>query len=185
MTILLSRLVVAAAFVGGAFIAVIDPAAIDWKTFLPVIAAGFVGLVVLKVSTGAAARADSVLIANRRILNDSLHAIVLNLEELNGRRDKIPTYEMRFEIDRLFRDDLFAFADARDSLKHIFGLSAYAEIMSSFAAGERYLNRVWSASTDGYVDEVLVYIEKALGQFVEAVDAFDRADTAARKETHK
>lgn len=181
MTILLSRLVVIAAFIGGAFIAVLDAGSVDWAFFLPVIGAGVAGVVVLKASTHAAARAASVLTANRRVLNDSLHAIVLNLEELNGRREKVPTYEMRFEIDRLFRDDLTAFADARDSLKHIFGLKAYAEVMSSFAAGERYLNRVWSASTDGYVDEVLVYIEKALGQFVEAVDAFDRADAAAKK----
>ena len=37
---------------------------------------------------------------------------------------------------------------------HVFGMQNYADVMSNFAAGERYINRVWSASTDGYVDEV-------------------------------
>jgi len=40
--------------------------------------------------------------------------------------------------------------------------------MSAFATGERYINRVWSASTDGYVDEVRSYLERALQQFREA-----------------
>ena len=37
--------------------------------------------------------------------------------------------------------------------------------MSSFAAAERYLNRCWSASADGYVDEVHAYLEHAAAQF--------------------
>jgi len=41
--------------------------------------------------------------------------------------------------------------------------------MSCFAAGERYLNRVWSASADGYVDEVNTYLDKAQSQFVESL----------------
>jgi hypothetical protein len=37
--------------------------------------------------------------------------------------------------------------------------------MSHFAGGERYLNRVWSASADGYIDEVNAYLTKAHEQF--------------------
>ena len=40
--------------------------------------------------------------------------------------------------------------------------------MSEFAAGERYLNRVWSASTDGYIDEAHTYLDKARDQFAHA-----------------
>ena len=40
--------------------------------------------------------------------------------------------------------------------------------MSHFAAGERYINRVWSASADGYDDEAETYLKKAAGQFDEA-----------------
>jgi hypothetical protein len=40
--------------------------------------------------------------------------------------------------------------------------------MSAFAAGERYINRVRSASTDGYVDEVRNYLDRATLQLREA-----------------
>ena len=63
-------------------------------------------------------------------------------------------------------------ADARESMQHAFGIQAYADIMSAFAAGERYLNRVWSASADGYVDEVNAYLHKASEQFNEALELF-------------
>jgi len=42
--------------------------------------------------------------------------------------------------------------------------------MSHFASGERYLNRVWSASADGYVDEITAYLDKAQEQFAEALN---------------
>ncbi|MCZ6508515.1 MAG: hypothetical protein O7A04_10795 [Acidobacteria bacterium] len=65
-----------------------------------------------------------------------------------------------------------AIIQARESISHRFGLQAYAEVMNAFAAGERYLNRVWSASTDGYIDEAHTYIDKARGEFENALAAF-------------
>ena len=62
------------------------------------------------------------------------------------------------------------FAESRRSLGHRYGLQPYAEVMSSFAAGERYINRVWSASADSYVDEVMLYLDKAQDQFIDARD---------------
>jgi hypothetical protein len=50
--------------------------------------------------------------------------------------------------------------------------------MSHFAAGERYLNRVWSASADGYVDEVNAYMVKAEEQFSEAFDQLKKLEAA-------
>jgi len=172
---LVAKLLVVLAFLGGAFLASLDPIKMDWISFVPVIFVGAVGVFLAKRAESAAAKHDSVLTANRAELEGSLNNILANLVELNGRKDKVPTYDMRFEIDKLFRDDLMRFADARDSMKHIFGLRAFADIMSSFAAGERYINRVWSASTDGYVDEVLTYVEKALSQFQHAKQEFDKA----------
>ena len=48
------------------------------------------------------------------------------------------------------RDDLRRFAEAHERMVHLFGPQAYADIMSSFAAAARYINRVWSVSVDGY-----------------------------------
>ena len=42
--------------------------------------------------------------------------------------------------------------------------------MTSFATGERYLNRVWSASADGYVDEVALYMPQVHAQFSDCLD---------------
>ena len=163
------------AFLAGAFLTSLDPNTVDWVIFIPIIVVGFVAALMAKRAEAAAAKHDDVLTENRSELEESLNNILENLKELDGRKDKVPTYEMRFEIDKIFREDLIRFAEARDSMKHIFGLRAYADIMSSFAAGERYINRVWSASTDGYVDEVLMYVEKALNQFIHAKEEFEKA----------
>ncbi len=169
-----AKLIIVASFLGGAFLASLDETAVNWTFFIPVLIAGVAGIFMLKSGERAAAQDDSLLATDRNALEQSLNNILANLAELDGRKDKVPTYEMRFEIDRIFRDDLARFADARESMKHLFGLMAYADIMSSFAAGERYLNRVWSASTDGYVDEVLLYVGKAHNQFQHAREEWDK-----------
>ena len=94
---------------------------------------------------------------------------------VNGRRRQLEVAVhhtllevLRDDIDLKLRTDLRRFADARESMVHLFGLQAYADIMSSFAAGERYINRVWSASADGYGAEASTYIEKAAKQFADA-----------------
>lgn len=175
----IAYLIVVLAFLGAAFLASLHPTMMDWPTFLPVIAAGVIGVVLIKRTEHAEARSGEKLARNRVVLETSLENIVTNLKAIDGRKDKVPTYEMRFEIDKLLRADLTNFADARDSMKHLFGLQAYADIMSSFAAGERYINRVWSASTDGYVDEVLTYVEKSLSPFEHAREEFRTAAAKA------
>ena len=74
-------------------------------------------------------------------------------------------------------EDLTRFVDARESIAHVYGLAAYGDVMSSFAAGERYLNRVWSASADGYIDEVNTYIEKAREQFTDCLSKIQACKT--------
>lgn len=173
----IARTIITFSFFAGAYVVSLDKVAVNWFYFLPAVVLGAVGVLLLKSAEKAAAKDDSLLASDKQILVDSLHNIVANLRELEGRKDKVPTYDMRFEIDRIFRADLNKFADSRESMKHLFGLMAYADIMSSFAAGERYLNRVWSASTDGYVDEVLAYVAKALVQFEEAIVEWNKVDT--------
>ena len=90
-----------------------------------------------------------------------------DLEELNGDTAADPA-GIRDSIDLKLRNDLRRFADARESMVHLFGLQVYADIMSNFAAGERYINRVWSASADGYAEEATAYLGKAATQFGEA-----------------
>ena len=169
---LVAMIVVFAAFLAGAFLSVLDPRLVQWNFFGPVILAGAVGLFLYRRSLHGEASSGERVTGNMDTLARSLDNILANLEDLNARKEDIPTYEARFEIDRLFREDLNNFADARESMIHVFGMQNYADVMSNFAAGERYINRVWSASTDGYIDEVRQYIDRSLEQFREAHEHF-------------
>jgi len=160
------------AFLGGAFISSLDPVAVDWNWMVPVLAAGAVGLWLHRKARHAESRADHKLVGNMDTLQRCLERILANLEELDERKTELPVYDARFEIDRRFREDLSAFAEARESMIHVFGMQNYANVMSAFAAGERYINRIWSASTDGYEDEVRMYLERARQQFSEACELF-------------
>ena len=164
----LSLILVFGAFLVGAFLTVLDPREVNWTLMGSALAAGAVGLWLHRRAEHGESRSDDKLSGNIETLSRSLDNILVNLEKFHAGKQDLPTYEARFEIDRLFRDDLSNFADARESMIHVFGTQNYADVMSNFAAGERYINRVWSASTDGYVDEVNAYIDRALDQFREA-----------------
>jgi hypothetical protein len=176
---IIGKLLVTLTFIIGAYLASLHPTEINWLAFLPVIGLGAVGAVLVKKGQRALAGHSELLDGHRNDLQQSLDNIVLNLEQLEAGKLDIPTYEMRFEIDRLLRHDLGRFADARDSMRT---LQTFADIMSSFAAGERYINRIWSASTDGYQDEVLIYVEKSLNQFHEARNLYLQASSQTNAE---
>ncbi len=160
-------LLLAAGFLGGAFATSLDVQDVNWTIFSASAVAAFVGLILVKRTASAIARSDTVLEVNRGELKESIQNVVRDLNELNTTAVKQGS-ELREKIDLELRNDLRRFADARQSMVHLFGLQTYAEIMSSFAAGERYINRVWSASADGYDEEATAYLKKAGAQFVEA-----------------
>jgi hypothetical protein len=168
----LAMLLIILSFLAGAFLASLDPRTMNWTLMVPALAVGVLGLWLHRKAEHGEIRAGGRLAGNIRSLGESLDNIHRNLEAVCARGDDLPVYEARFEIDRLFREDLNRFADARESMIHVFGMQNYADVMSNFAAGERYINRVWSASTDGYVDEVRTYLERARRQFDEAREHF-------------
>lgn len=170
---LFALILIIVSFLVGAFLAVLDPREVNWAYMVPVLAVGLTGLWVYRRAERTETRAGDRLAGNMEILNNSLGNILANLESICQRGDDLPVYEARFEIDRLFRKDLNNFAEARESMIHVFGIQNYADVMSNFAAGERYINRVWSASTDGYVDEVRTYLKRARDQFSEGRRHFE------------
>lgn len=177
----LGYLLLAAGFIGAAYVASLSPTEVDWLQFAPAIGAAAVGVVMIRGARKAAARDSAVLKQNLDLLDRSLQNIVENLDAFRMGSAEIPGHELRFEIDRQFRDDLRNFADARESMIILFGMRAYGEVMSAFAAGERYMNRIWSASADGYEEEARAYIEHAHAQFGQARAAFDKARKAAAR----
>ena len=163
----LGYILVAVGFLGGAFATSLDVQNVNWPIFLTMAAAAVVGLTIYKMQVGALARSEEVLETNRAELRESIANIVADLEDLNdGELTKGAV--LRDRIDLKLREDLRRFADARQSMVHLFGLQTYADIMSHFATGERYINRVWSASADGYDEEAEAYLKRAAGQFDEA-----------------
>lgn len=163
----LGYLMVAFGFLGGAFATSLDVENVNWTIFIAMAAAAAIGLFIYKTQVGALARSETVLETNRVELRESIANIVDDLADINNgglTRGAV----LRERIDLKLREDLRRFADARQSMVHLFGLQTYADIMSNFAAGERYINRVWSASADGYDEEAEAYLKKAADQFDEA-----------------
>ena len=157
-------ILLAAGFLAGAYATSLDVSSVNWALFVSAAVAGVAGLALFKRQASLLQRSDSVLEMNRSELRDSIHNIVKDLDELtNG--TLIRGAALRERIDLKLREDLRRFAAARQSMVHLFGLQIYADIMSSFAAGERYINRVWSASADGYDNEAETYLRKAAAQF--------------------
>ncbi|GGO07786.1 hypothetical protein GCM10007972_07520 [Iodidimonas muriae] len=175
----IALLIIAASFLTGTYLASLDEVLVKWVFFVPVLLVGALGVVLLRRSRKAQASASHVLHGNRDTLISSLNAIVSSLQDFDAIKETLPTDQLRHEVDQRFRGHLLAFVEARESLSHLYGLSFYAQIMSSFAAGERYLNRVWSASTDGYGEEACAYISRALTQFREAQDVLAKVTKAA------
>jgi hypothetical protein len=166
-------LLIIASFLVGAFLSSLDPQTVNWAFMAPTLGVGLAGLWLHRRAAHGEIRAGRRLADNIQLLGSCLDNIRRNLDAVCARGDDLPVYEARFEIDRLFREDLSRFAEARESMIHVFGMQNYADVMSNFAAGERYINRVWSASTDGYVDEVRQYLNRARKQFIEAQQHFD------------
>jgi len=160
----LGYFMVAAGFLAGAFATALDVENVNWTLFAIAASIAVVGLFTYKRSVTAHARSASVLELNRGELSDSIRNIVRDLGEIST-DPAARGGALRELIDLKLRNDLRRFADARQSMVHLFGLQAYADIMSSFAAGERYVNRVWSASADGYDEEARIYLDKAAQQF--------------------
>ena len=161
-------LLLAGGFLTAAYSTALDVESTNWSLFAPAALAAVLGVWLVKRVNRSEAKSASVLTANQAQLTTSLQNIVSNLEDMNSAGDSIGLESLRQEIDLRLREDLRRFADARESLIHLFGLQIYADLMSNFAAGERYINRVWSASADGYEREARGYLARAVDQFRDA-----------------
>jgi len=158
------------AFLAGAYVSVLDDTNVNWTLLGVALLAGFAGVALARLGARSAATASHLLESNMASVRESLDNIVRAVGRLCAEKDTIGTYEMGNEIDETVLEDLNRFVDAREAISHTLGLQAYADVMSHYAGGERYLNRVWSASADGYVDEVNAYLDYSRDQFVQARD---------------
>ncbi len=172
----LGYLLLAVGFLGGAYFAVLEEETVRVAPFLTLFVIGVIGVVMARIAGHKESRNVDVVSANIEAIGTSLGNIVDKARAFDRDKESIDVYELRHHIDREFPDDLDKFVQARQSIAHSYGLQPYADVMNPFAAAERYLNRVWSTSTDGYIDEAHTYITKARVQFEEALEVFKSLD---------
>lgn len=165
-------------FLGASLVAVLKATEVNWAYFVPVLIGGFVGITLIRAGTKQQEQSSHRIEANIQTIHQSLDNVVQKVGKLNAEKMSINTYDMRHKIDEMVLDDIDNFVEARETIGHKYGLQHYADVMSHFAAGERYLNRVWSCSADGYIDEVYEYIDRSLVQFTEALEQLKKLEAS-------
>ncbi|MDG2012502.1 MAG: PDZ domain-containing protein, partial [Pirellulaceae bacterium] len=137
-------------------------ATVNWFWYLASAAISIVGIVLIRKSKQVTVGQDAKTEADLQQLTTSLSNLIAKTEKLSQEiKDYKPRQIVHYIEDEL-HDDLRDFADGRDSITVEFGLPVFAEVMTEFAAGERAINRAWSASADGYVEEAETCIARAL-----------------------
>ncbi len=174
----LGLIMVALGGLAGSLAAILDPAAVNWVMFLPALGVGIAGVAILRITASRHSKSDDKLASDIDQINQSLGRIVAGVTDLDERKDSIDVYDLPEMIDDSFIVDINEFVEARESLIHVHGVQAYADLMSLFAAGERYLNRVWSAAAEGYIDEAHAYLGHARARLGEAKDKLDSMQAA-------
>lgn len=170
--------------IGGAFVAVRDPAAVPWLGYGAMAAVALVGVVLLRKTTAAATGAPEQV---ARRVDELRQALVRADEELRALHEALTEageqadpYEVRERLDARLAEPLAAFGDGREAMIPSYGLEVYGEVMSRFAAAERLVNRTWSASADGYIDEVRLCVGQAHELMAQARERFEAAGLPPR-----
>ena len=133
---------------------------IPWGWYFGSVVIGVIGIVLLRRADRQVHADHTQTEAEYSVIQQSLAVLVATVGKLSSNRQHIPSEVLRC-IDEECAPTFAEFADARRALIKRFGLQEYADVMTEFAAAERYVNRSWSAAADGYVDEVAVSLDKA------------------------
>ena len=141
---------------------------ISWPAYGAALLVAGAGVVLLRTTRRASAVAageEAGAVEELAAILDRLHATV---QQWYGAFDTTNVYRFHEMIDGSLAEDLARFADLREALIAHFDLDHYARVMTEFALAERTVNRIWSASADGYVDEVRTCLQRALGHLANA-----------------
>lgn len=166
----LGLLLIVVSFLAGAYLSVLDAERVDWLPFGMVLATGLVGVFIRRRALAVDASSATRIETDTTRMRASLDRIVHEVAKLTADAPSMNVYDLPGAIDGRVLEHLDGFVSARDTLKTAYSIQAFADVMTPYAGGERYLNRVWTASADGYVDEAHAYLPRALEQFEEARD---------------
>jgi len=160
----------AAAFLAGAVAAVWDRDAVTWGVYGPALAVAVLGVVVLRWEHRRVHHADDRLAAGLERLDGAMNRIVHAVAEIRDQAAGLSPHDVHGLIEERITEDVADFVEHRRAIARVHGLAAYAAVVSDFAAAERSLNRVWSASADGYVDEVRHRLAETCERFQQAAE---------------
>jgi hypothetical protein len=137
---------------GAAFYLVEQPEAVRWVPFGVAVGVALLGVVWMRLAP-AASRAGA----------EARHAEIAPALEAVVAWSAAPTVdaELSRRIDRDVRPHLRRVEDGLAALHDRVGAQRYAGFMDAYARGERALNRAWSASADGYLEEARSQLEIA------------------------
>lgn len=153
-------------------------ATINWTWYLVSAAICFGGVCLLRMASKSTDSTGEKSVSNLKQIKASLAAAIVNAKELNNSVAKFKPRQTLEFIEEKLLSDLSDFAEGRDSITAEYGLEVFANVMTQFAAGERAINRAWSASADGYVEEAETCVQHGLNMLNSAQKLLDSAGTA-------
>lgn len=149
---------------------------IPWVWFGISLGVCLLGVVMIRVGMAQAKdESDTEAAANLETIRNSLENLISKGKQLEQTVGKLAPSKITTFIEDELADEFRSFADGRECMVPRFGLTVYADVMSHFASGERYMNRAWSAAADGYVDEAESCVRQSVELLQEATAELDRA----------
>lgn len=134
---------------------------IPWKWYIPAALVCVAGIVMIRMGSTAETQKSEKSEASLSEITARIGIVIENVSRLSKETDNLAPSKIAKRIDDDLADDLRVFAEGRDSITSEYGLNVFADVMTQFAAGERAINRAWSASADGYVDETATCLQRA------------------------
>ncbi len=148
---------------------------IPWVWYIPAAAACVAGIVMIRLGSTTETQKSEKSEASLSEITARIGNVIENVSRLSKETDKLAPSKIAKRIDDDLAEDLSVFAEGRDSITSEYGLNVFADVMTQFAAGERAINRAWSASADGYVDEAATCLQRAEQLMRSAKDVLENA----------
>ncbi len=98
------------------------------------------------------------------------------LKDLQADFDELNIVQVCERVDEILAGYIWPFAEVRRGVIDRLGMDLGAEILVVVAYGERMLNRVWSAASDGHLGEAFSVLPDAISAFEEAATLAKKAD---------
>ncbi len=149
---------------------------VPWQWYGLAMAIGLGGVFILRSTSknqiNDAAKND----ADYTTIQNSLQALIKGMAKLQSLAEEEKVSQISKTIDDEMAEPFSEFADARQALINRHGLQFFADVMTQFASAERFVNRTWSASVDGYIDEVNKSLDRASKHLANASELVAAAD---------